>query len=114
MNIEQLTRKPQLEEILIDDPDIVKTYGEPIKFWMKDHLDLNTYFDFYRFQSEAKSEELFQTLRKIVLNNEGLPVIKEDEVLPTDITINVLLKVNETLGKSKTKSLIPKTGQPQE
>lgn len=114
MNIENLTRKPILEEVVIDDEEIVKTYGEPIKFWMRDHIDLNTYFDFYRFQSEAKSEELFGLLRKIILNSEGKPVISDDEVLPPDITINVLIKVNDVLGKSRTKSLIAKTGEPQE
>jgi len=52
-------------------------------------------------------------LQKIVLNAEGQPAIAEGNALPIDLTIAVLSKVNETLGKSKTKPLMNETGSPQ-
>lgn len=102
-SITELATKPQLIEIKLDDSDIIENYGEEISFWMKDHLDLSTYFDFYKFQRDSSSESLMNTLRKIILNAEGKPAIEEDQVLPIDITLAVMVKINDQLGKSKTK-----------
>lgn len=110
MNISQYATKPQLQEIILDDADIVAAYGEPIKFWMLDFVGINTYFDFYRNQSNNEGEQLMSVLRKIVLTSEGKPAIPDDEVLPIDITLNVIMKVNENLGKSKAKLSTQKNG----
>lgn len=103
MDIGKLAKKPELVEIKLDDQDLIENYGEEITFWMKDHLDLSTYFDFYKFQQESTSEQLMATLRKIILNAEKQPAIADDEILPVDITLAVLVKINDQLGKSKTK-----------
>ena len=110
MKIDQLAAKPKLVEISLNDEEIVEAYGEPITFWMKDHLDLGTYFDFYKFQQDSTSDQLMKTLRKIILNEEGKPAIDSDSVLPVDITLAVMMKINDNLGKSKTKLSKKKTG----
>lgn len=114
MNIEQLKKKPELVKLCLDDKEIVDSYGESITFFMRDHIELNDYFDFYRFQSEAKSRELFEVLKKIILKEDGSTALVDDDVLPTDVTISLLIKVNEFLGKLKTRSSTLKTGEPQE
>jgi hypothetical protein len=113
MDIKKLAKKPELVEVVLDGEDIVKEYGEPITFYMKDFVDINTYFDFFRSQSEKSGEELSLLLAKIILNKDGKPVLKEEEHFPVDITIAALTKINETLGKSRTKSLIPEDGTSQ-
>lgn len=113
MDIKTLAKKPELLEVVLDGEDIVKEYGEPITFYMKDFVDINTYFDFFRSQSEKDGKELNQLLAKLILNKEGKPVLKEEEFFPVDITIAALTKINETLGKSKAKSLIQNDGTPQ-
>jgi len=103
MDISKLATKPTLIEIKLDEAEIIENYGEEITFWMRDHLDLGTYFDFYKFQQESTSEQLMSTLRKIILNAEGKPAIADDEILPVDITLSVMVKINDNLGKSKTR-----------
>ena len=44
MKLTQLTAKPKLIPITIDDEDTVKEYGEPIEFWMYDKHKLETLF----------------------------------------------------------------------
>lgn len=110
MNISELSKKPQLLQIAIDDEDIVEVYGEPVKFCMKDHIDLDTYFDFFRYQKESSSEQLMATLRKIILKEDGTQAIPDDEILPLDLTLAVLVKVNDNLGKSGTKKSEKETG----
>jgi hypothetical protein len=110
MNITQLAKRPELFEIVVDDEDIVKTYGEAITFHMYDHVDINTYFDFYRVQQEQDGRQLNALLKKIIVDKDGKPCIGDDDMLPIDVTLAVLVKVNESLGKSKTKQLTPETG----
>jgi hypothetical protein len=110
MDIKQLAKKPQLIQVDLDDKDIVAEYGEPIKFWMMDYVDISTYFEFFRSQGEGNGEQLNQLLRSIILNAEGQPVLAADEAFPIDISVAALTKINETLGKSKTKPLTQNSG----
>lgn len=103
MNISDLATRPELQQLTLDSEAIVEAYGEPITFWMRDHLDLATYFDFYKFQKESSGEQLMSTLRKIVLTAEGKPAIPDDCILPVDVTLEIMVKINDNLGKSKTR-----------
>lgn len=110
MDIKSLARKPQLIEVILDDADLVEEFGEPVKFWMMDYVDISTYFDFFKSQGEGNGEQLNQLLRSIILNAEGKPALEQDEALPINISVAALTKINETLGKSKTKPLTQKSG----
>jgi hypothetical protein len=110
MDIKQLAKRPELVEITLDGEDIVKEYGDSITFWMKDFVDITTYFDFFRSQGENSGNELNVLMRKIILNKEGQPVLSDDEALPIDISVAALTKINECLGKSKTRSSIQSDG----
>lgn len=114
MDISQLAKKPQLVKLILNEEELVKTYGEEITFWMYDVVDINTYFDFYKNQSEQDGERLMQVLRRIIMNEQGKPAITEDSVLPVDITLAVLIKINEHLGKSKARLSEKETGTQQD
>lgn len=111
MDIKKLAKKPELIEIVLDDESLVKEYGDSITFWMKDFIDISTYFDFFRSQSDNAGDDLNAILAKLILNKQGKPALAEGECLPVDITMAALTKINENLGKSKTKSLTPETGK---
>lgn len=113
MDISKLSKKPQLTKLEISDEDIVKEYGEPISFWILDEMDVSTYFNFYKFQQSQDSELLNGLLRKIILKENGKPAIADNEILPVTLTLAVLVKINEFLGKSKTKEAVQETGSTQ-
>ena len=77
-DISAFAKKPELHEVIIDDEAIVELYGEPITFWMYDHVDISTYFDFFRSQSENSGQELNALMRRLILNREGKPTLAED------------------------------------
>jgi hypothetical protein len=114
MNIQQLAKKPELEELKLDDEGIIETYGEPISFWMSDHVDLTTYFDFFKYQGDKDGEQLMQVLRRIIKKEDGTPAIDEEAVLPVDITLAALMKVNDHLGKSRAKLSTKEVGTQQD
>lgn len=113
MDISKLAKKPQLTKIEISDADIVENYGDAITFWMIDEMDINTYFNFYKLQQSQDSELLNELLRKIILKEDGSQAIADDEVLPINITLSVLVAINEFLGKSNTKQAEVTTGDEQ-
>jgi len=111
MLISEVAKKPTLIRMDLDDPKIVETYGDTITFYMYDNIDLNTYFNFFKVQQDEDGTELNKLIRKIVLNESGQPVLKEDDMLPVDICFAALVKINENLGKSKAMSSTVVTGQ---
>lgn len=109
-SLAEFARKPQLLEIHLDSEDIVAEYGEPIVFYMKDFVDINTYFEFFRSQADGNTDGLNAVIKKLILNAEGKPVLKDEEALPVDLAIAALGKINENLGKSNTKPLMNEVG----
>lgn len=114
MDIKQLAKRPEVIQVTLDTPELVESYGEPITFWMKDFVDINTYFDFFKSQGESEGQKLNELMRRIILKEDGTPAMTDDEALPIDIAVAALTKINETLGKSRAKSLTSKIGTPQE
>ncbi|WP_395652605.1 hypothetical protein [Brevundimonas sp.] len=110
MDIAKVAKKPELLKMVLDDEKIVKEYGEPIEFYMYDSVDIHTYFDFYRAQQDQSGTQLNALMRKIIVSVDGKPVIGDEEMLPIDIVFEALIKINENLGKSKTKPSTAQTG----
>jgi hypothetical protein len=113
MDISKLAKKPELVKLDITDPDIVEEFGEVISFWMLDHIDVATYFNFYKFQQNQDSNLLMELLQKIVLKEDGSPSILKDQVLPVSLTLAVLVRINDFLGKSDTKTTVKKSSSSQ-
>lgn len=107
MNISEFKIKPKLIEILIDDENTMASYGDSIKFFMYDHLDLTTYFKFFKAQSEGNTDELLKIVKTIVLDESGKQVMNHEYELPVDIFTNAVVKITEHLGKSGTKNSTP-------
>jgi hypothetical protein len=110
MDISKLAKTPQLTKLEISDADIVAEHGEVISFWIMDQIDVSTYFNFYKFQQTQDSDLLMSVLRKLVLKEDGEPAIEEEQVLPVNLTLAVLVRINEFLGKSKAKTTEKKDG----
>lgn len=111
MDISKFAKRPALTQLTIDDADTVATYGEAVDFYMLDQMSISTYFEFYRLQQEENSDKLNDLIRKIILKEDGTPALAEGEIFPVDLTLGLLVKINEFLGKSKTKASTPVTGQ---
>lgn len=110
MDISKFAKKPELMKIEIDDEGIVKEYGDSVTFYIYDNVDIGTYFDFYKVQQEQDGDKLQALMRKIILKEDGKPALAADEMLPMDLTLAALVKINENLGKSKAKPSTQETG----
>jgi hypothetical protein len=114
MKIDKIAINPELLKISLQDKDIIEAYGEPIEFYIKNYVGIDTYFDFYKSRSDKDEEKLMEILRKLILNEHGQPAIKEDQYLPIDIILHSMDQIGTELGKLRTKLSIQKVGTPQE
>ena len=113
MDISTLAKIPKLAKIEISDQDIVDAYGDIITFWIIDEMGIGTYFDFYKLQQAQDSDSLNALFRKIILKEDGSPALGQGEVFPINLTLAVLVAINNFLGKSNTKQVTATTGDEQ-
>jgi len=98
MKLTQLTAKPQLIKIQIDDEETVKEFGEPIEFWIWDRQPMHKFVKMANLK-ENDIESLVQVVREMVLDEQGKETLTEEVALPMNVLTKVIGKVVETLGK---------------
>ena len=98
MKITQLVAKPKLIKIEVSDEDTLKEFGEPIEFWMYDRQPMSRFVKLATLKEENFAE-LVDEIQDLVLDEQGQPVLKDDNILPVGVMTRVVGKVVETLGK---------------
>lgn len=98
MKLSKLAAKPQLIKISIDDAETVERYGEALEFCIYDRQDMDTFVKLASADSEDFAV-LAELVRKLILDDDGKPVITNETVLPMDLMMKAIQKVIESLGK---------------
>jgi hypothetical protein len=98
MKLTQLSAKPQLIKISIDDEDVVKEFGESLDFWIYDRQPLDQFVRLAQMKSENFGD-LIEVVNSMVLDEEGNRILQGENMLPTNVMTKVIGKVVETLGK---------------
>jgi len=98
MKLQALKAKPQLIKILVDDEETVKAYGEAVEFWIYDRQPMDIFVRLASVKADNVGD-LFELVNKMILDEEGKPILTNDEMLPMDVLTKVIGKVVERLGK---------------
>jgi hypothetical protein len=98
MKLSQIARKPQLIEVTVSDKEIVKEYGEAISFWTWDRQPLEVFLKLSSID-DSNSSALMESVRNLVLDENGKPILTDDISLPNNVLLKVITKVVESLGK---------------
>ena len=98
MKLSELAAKPQLKEIQIDDKNIVEAYGDKLSFFVMDRLPIETYTKLASVKTEDPGE-MYNVIKDLILDEDGMPVMADGNVLPMDVMTAAVLKVTESLGK---------------
>jgi len=98
MKLKDLAAKPQLQEILIDDESIVEEYGEALSFFVHDRIPLEQYTKLASLNTNDMGE-MFMAMKDLILDEGGMPVMSDGNVLPMKVMNAAVLKVTESLGK---------------
>lgn len=98
MKLSQLTSKPQLIEVSIDDEDTLKEFGEAITFHTWDRQPLDVFMKLANASGQDTSN-IILIVRTLILDEKGKEVLRDDAMLPTHILMKAITKVTEILGK---------------
>lgn len=97
MELTKLLAKPQLIKLTIDDEDIVKEFGEAIDFYTLDRQPLDK---FLRLSNAIGKDQdvVIACLKEMILDADGKPVMKGDELLPVKVMVKAMGRVMDRLG----------------
>lgn len=98
MDLTQLAAEPKLIEVMLDDKQTLKEFGEPLTFWTYDRQPLNTYLALSTAMT-ADQDKAVELLKTLVLDKEGKPVMTGKMILPAKVMVSAMTKVMELLGK---------------
>jgi len=98
MNLSQLTAKPQLILVKLDDEETLKEYKEAIEFYTWDRQPMDI---FMRLASATQENtgNIIEIVKTLILDEKGNPILTADVMLPTNILMRAITKVTEMLGK---------------
>jgi hypothetical protein len=97
MQLKSLAKKPELIEVVLDDEQTVKEYNEPITFYTWDRVPLDV-FSKLAAANQNNAAEMVDTVRRLILDEEGREVLAKDQMLPQNILIKAIAKIVERLG----------------
>ena len=89
MRLSELAAKPKLMELTITEPTLVEKYGEELKFHVLDRQPLDV-FAKMSAMDDSNPMEFVGTLSELILNEEGNPVMSDDNILPIDVLTEAL------------------------
>lgn len=97
MKLSQLAAKPKLVEVILDDEDTVKQYGEPLVFhtWDRQPLEI---FTKLAAANQSDIGEMVNVVRRLILDEKGKEVIIGETMLPPQILIKAIAKIVQQLG----------------
>lgn len=98
MKLSKLAAKPQLIEVILDDEETVAEFGESLSFYTWDRQPIGVFMQLSNIQDE-KEVNVFEIVRKLILDEEGKEIITDDNTLPTKVLMKAITKVTELLGK---------------
>jgi hypothetical protein len=98
MKLSALTAKPQLIDILIDDEDTIKEFGEPIEFWTWDRQPMDVFMKLAN-ADQNNTSSVIEIVKTLILDEKGKEILKDDIMLPTHVLMKAISKVTEILGK---------------
>ena len=98
MKLTQLTAKPQLVLVTIDDESTIQEFKEPLEFYTWDRQPLDVFMKLASVDKDTTTN-IIQIVRTLILDENGKEILTDDSMLPTHVLMKAITKVTELLGK---------------
>jgi len=99
MKLAELSKKPQLVKLTINNPALVEKYGEELDFYMYDRQPLHVFSQIAQSSKTDDIGQYLQLLLETIKNEDGSPVMTEEQLLPLDLMTEAMRLIGEHLGK---------------
>lgn len=98
MKLSQLSAKPQLVEVTIDDEATVAEYGESITFFTWDRQPMEVFMKMASLE-QSNVGTILDVVKTLILDDKGKEILNDGNMLPTDLLMKAVGKVTDMLGK---------------
>lgn len=98
MKLSQLSAKPQLIEVSIDDEETVKEFGEAITFHTWDRQPMEVFMKLANMTNNDTAN-IIDVVKTLILDDNGKEILTKDAMLPTHVLMKAITKVTDLLGK---------------
>ena len=98
MKLSQLTAKPQLIQIVIDDEETITEFGEQLEFYTWDRQPMDVFMKLANAQN-SDATGIIEIVRTLILDEAGNQILSNDNMLPVNILMKAIGKVTDLLGK---------------
>lgn len=98
MKLKQLSAEPKLVQVLIDDEETVKEYGDSLEFYTWDRQPMDKFVQLANMDQKDFGSVL-SIMRDLILDEVGKPVIEGNQVLPSKVLMKAVGKISSILGK---------------
>ena len=98
MKLSQIAAKPQLVEVVIDDAETIREFGESLVFYTWDRQPLPMFMKLASI-SGADTAGMVEIVRTLILDQDGKEIITGESMLPTAVLLRSIAKITEMLGK---------------
>ena len=101
MKLTELTSEPKLIEVLIDDADTVKEFGEALSFHTWDRQPMDVFMKLASVSSAdgQDTSAMIDIVKTMILDEDGKPIMTGKTVLPMHVLLRVITTITEMLGK---------------
>lgn len=97
MKLSELTAKPKLITLIVDDEATIKEYGEPVEFHTWDRQPMDVFLKIASAQ-EKDLTQMVGVVKDLILDEKGQPIISNENMVPTQVLIKCIGKIVEKLG----------------
>jgi len=98
MKLSQLTAKPQLILVTLDDEEVIKEFSEALEFYTWDRQPMDTFMKLASIEN-TNADTIISIVKTLILDEAGKPILSDDNMLPTNVLMKAIGKVTEMLGK---------------
>lgn len=98
MKLSQLSAKPQLVLVKLEDEATIKEYNEAVEFYTWDRQPMDVFMKLAS-ATQDNTGGIIEIVKTLILDEEGKQILTKDNMLPTHILMRAISKVTEMLGK---------------
>lgn len=98
MKLSELSAKPQLKQLKLDDEEVLKEFGEPLEFYTWDRQPIDVFMKLAN-SDHRDTTQMISVVKTLLLDENGKEIIRGEEMLPSSILIKAISKIVDTLGK---------------
>lgn len=96
MKLVNVAKKPTLVRVELNDEDTIREFGEALEFWCYDRQPLDA---FMKFAAKANDPSVMvELVRDLILDEDGTPIMKDGNILPSKLMIRAVNKLMDVLG----------------